>query len=70
MRLRDQCSECPWRNTDELIPPEVVEHARTNLDGFVCHMRCGPCDGPRIALKLTAEPRGDFTDVARGSRTS
>lgn len=49
--LRPQCAACPWRNPDdcEATVPGVVEHARNHPDGFVCHTRLGPCDGPRWA---------------------
>lgn len=55
--LRPQCRACPWRGPlDDLnaVVPGIVDHARRNPDGFVCHTRCGPCDGPRHA-GLTAE---------------
>lgn len=26
--------------------PEVVAHAATDPRAYVCHTRCGPCDGP------------------------
>lgn len=48
MTLRPQCRGCPWRNMDVMRAEfaAVVEHAEQNGDGFVCHERCGPCDGP------------------------
>lgn len=51
MKLRPQCAKCPWRDPTvaESVIPGIVEHARTNPDGFVCHTRMGPCDGPRHA---------------------
>lgn len=53
MELRPQCKECPWRDMEWMKKeaPETVEHARDNPDGFVCHTRMGPCDGPSHALK-------------------
>lgn len=48
--MTTQCRPCPWRNPDDEVPPEVVDHARENPDGFVCHTRCGPCPGPRLML--------------------
>ena len=51
MKLRPQCSKCPWRDLDDCdsVVAGVVEYARTHLDEFVCHTRMGPCDGPRHA---------------------
>jgi hypothetical protein len=51
--IRDRCRACPWRDMDmmERDFPDVVEHARENPDGFVCHTRMGPCDGAKVALR-------------------
>lgn len=43
-----QCAACPWRGDHPLVPDDLVEYARTDPDGFVCHTRCGPCPGPRL----------------------
>lgn len=52
-RVRDRCSACPWLDMEAMERefPDVVEHARTDPTGFVCHTRCGPCDGPVVALR-------------------
>lgn len=54
MAPRPMCEKCPWRDLGdcESVVPGIVEHARSNPDGFVCHVRMGPCDGPRRALKI------------------
>lgn len=39
--------------------PDVVEHAKTDPNGFVCHTRMGPCDGAKVALRRV---RGDGLD--------
>jgi hypothetical protein len=51
--LRKRCEACPWRDMEAMRRdfPEVVAHARARPDGFVCHTRCGPCDGPTIAWR-------------------
>lgn len=48
---RTQCRACPWRDVDAVRAefPHVVEAAAADPDGFVCHTRCGPCPGPRLA---------------------
>ena len=49
--LRPQCAACPWRHLDDPdlpFTPEVIEAARQG-QGFVCHTRMGPCDGPTYA---------------------
>jgi hypothetical protein len=47
---RTQCRECPWRDLPTM-PAYAVEYAQAgHLDDFVCHTRCGPCPGPRLAL--------------------
>lgn len=51
---RTQCAACPWRDVDTEVPADVQAHAREHPDRFVCHTRCGPCPGPRLALQLTA----------------
>lgn len=53
--MKDQCGACPWRDMETMRAefPEVVEHAKTNPDGFVCHTRCGPCPGPKRAKVAT-----------------
>jgi hypothetical protein len=53
--VRTQCRECPWRDLST-VPAYAVDHARAgHLDEFVCHTRCGPCPGPRLALSPRSE---------------
>lgn len=54
MSHRPLCEPCPWRDMAAMRADHsnVVEHAENgNTHGFVCHTRCGPCDGPTVALK-------------------
>lgn len=54
--IRDRCTACPWRDMEAMERefPDVVEHARKDANGFVCHTRMGPCDGPKVALRSRA----------------
>lgn len=49
--LRPQCQPCPWRDVAwmQANAPDVLAAARQGVNGFVCHTRCGPCDGPTHA---------------------
>lgn len=54
INLRRRCDKCPWRDMQTMRRdfPTVVAHAEQNPgDGFVCHVRMGPCDGPLIAFR-------------------
>lgn len=52
-----QCAECPWRDVDalrrgDLVMQEALRHAEAGLvDGWICHTRCTPCPGPRLAFR-------------------
>ncbi len=55
MELRPQCRKCPWRDLERMCVDgfqSVIEHAHVEPDGFVCHTRMGPCDGPRHMLEI------------------
>lgn len=59
---RTQCQACPWRDM-ATMPDYAVAYAREgHLDGFVCHTRCGPCPGPRLAIE--AERRAAIVAAA------
>jgi hypothetical protein len=49
------CEACPWRDMDAMVREhnDVVLFAAHHPDGFVCHTRMGPCDGPKFILRRT-----------------
>lgn len=55
-----QCRPCPWRDLDAMRAehPAAVAAAEAGSDRFVCHTRCIPCPGPRLAgvLPEVADP--------------
>lgn len=53
MPHRPLCEKCPWRDMDAMRTefPNVVADAEAHGgDGYVCHTRMGPCDGPKVML--------------------
>lgn len=67
--MRDRCTACPWLDMEAMERdfPDVVEHAKSNPDGFVCHTRCGPCDGPKVALRRELADSNSSTISDEGS---
>lgn len=54
--LRPMCDKCPWRDptTVDDVVPGVLAHAARHPEGFVCHTRMGPCDGPLVMRRQIA----------------
>jgi hypothetical protein len=44
---------------------DVVKYAEQSPGGFICHERCGPCDGPYHAVKMKRLPTARQLEKAR-----